>query len=92
MTHTARILLLAAAGACLTSPALAGDSDRPRVAWNPWLEPYVCSAYEYAHKCNAQSGPHSSRCRCLGDDGLGWRLNEYYGPGARNLAPRNGGP
>jgi hypothetical protein len=83
MTHT-RILLLAAAVACLTSPALAG-SYMPR---NPWMQPWTCSAYEDAHKCSALFHPRSARCRCLGMEDMGWRLNEYYGPKAQNGVPR----
>jgi hypothetical protein len=93
MTDTTRTLLLAATVACLASPALAGWSYTPGngYAWNPWMEPSVCGAYEYAHKCNAALSARASRCRCIGT-GLGWRLNEYYGPGAQYLAPRSNEP
>ena len=84
MTRT-RILLLAAAVGCLASPALAG-SYTPR---NPWMETWTCSAYEDAHRCSAIWHPHAARCRCLGIEDMGWRLNEYYGPGSRYLAPRD---
>jgi hypothetical protein len=77
--------ILAAAVAGLTSPVQAG-SYTPR---NPWLQPWTCTAYEDAHRCNAIWHPRSAQCRCLGLDDMGWRLNEYYGPGARNLAPRD---
>lgn len=84
MTRT-RTLLLAGAVMGLTSPAVAGSYT----PWNPWLEPWTCSAFEYAHRCSALWHPRSAHCRCLGLDDMGWRLNEYYGPRARNLAPRD---
>jgi hypothetical protein len=82
MTHT-RILLLAAAVACLASPALA----RPYTPWNPWLQPWACSAFETAHRCSAIYHPRSARCGCFWLDNMGWRLNEYYGPHPRNAPP-----
>ena len=90
-----RIPFLAVVILCLTSPALAGTESPwgPWTPWNPWMKAWACSAYEYAKKCNAQLRPRSERCECVPDGGhLGWRLNVYYGPGARNLAPRDGEP
>ena len=93
-------LLLAAAIFSLASPALADDPGPWRArqsawasSWNPWTEPWACSAFEYAKRCNAQLTPRWQRCQCVPDGGhLGRRIDEYYGPGARNLAPRDGGP
>jgi hypothetical protein len=76
MTRT-RIALFAAALGCLASPALAGSSYSP---WNPWLEPWTCTAFENTHRCNALWHPRSAHCRCMGVENMGWRLNEYYGP------------
>jgi hypothetical protein len=83
MTDTRILLLmplLAATAVGLASPALAG-SYTPR---NPWLQPWTCSAFEDAHRCSALWHPRSAQCRCLGMEDMGWRLNEYYGPKARN--------
>ena len=88
MTRTQILLLVALSAAAvsyLAAPALAG-SYAPR---NPWLQPWTCSAYEDAHRCSAIYHPRSARCRCYGLDDMGWRLNEYYGPGSRYLAPRD---
>jgi hypothetical protein len=52
------------------------------------MQPWTCSAYEDAHKCSALFHPRSARCRCLGMEDMGWRLNEYYGPKAQNAVPR----
>ena len=84
MTPT-RILLLALGLVCLTSPAQAGFFTR----WYHPPAPWVCAAFEFNNKCNALWHPRTSHCRCLGMDDMGWRLNEYYGPGARYLAPRD---
>jgi hypothetical protein len=86
MTKMSRLLLAAAVfgGA---SPALAGV----RMPINPWTPVWACTAAEYAKRCNIELTRHG-HCQCIGGGSMGWRLNEYYGPGARNLAPRGGGP
>jgi len=86
-----RMLLLAAGLQCLASPALAG-AEGPWSPWNPWMKAWACSAFEYAKRCNAELRARPERCECLGGGYMGWRLEEYYGRGARNLAPREGGP
>ena len=83
-----KMLLLAAVVLCLASPALAGTQS----PWNPWAKAWVCSAFEYVKKCNAELNPRSRHCECIGDGYMGWRLEEYYGRKARNLAPRDEGP
>jgi hypothetical protein len=80
-----RFPLLAAGLLCIASPALAGTQS----PWNPWMQAWACSAFEYAKKCNAELNPRSLHCKCLGDSSLGRFLEEYYGPKARNLAPRD---
>jgi len=91
-----RALLLAAAVVCIASPAMAG----PRMAGNspidnspinPWASVWACATAEYAKRCNIELTPRG-HCQCIGGGSMGWRLNEYYGPGARNLAPRGEGP
>ena len=49
----AAVILLFAA------PALAG--------WGRWVAPqcWTCSAYEHAHRCNAEWNVHTRRCGCL---------------------------
>jgi hypothetical protein len=83
-----RTLLLAAAAFSVASPALAAA----RMPINPWAPVWACTAYEYAKRCNVELTHRSQRCQCIGGGSMGWRLNEYYGPGARNLAPRGDGP
>jgi len=83
-----RTLLLAAAVLALASPALAGT----RMSWNPWAPPSVCSAFEYAKKCNAELQIRSRHCQCIGNGSMGWRLEEYYGAKAQYLAPRSDEP
>jgi hypothetical protein len=60
----------------------------------PQMKPaWPCSEYEHANNCKAELQQSSSTdCQCIGGGPMGWRLDEYYGPRARNLAPRNGGP
>jgi len=82
-----RTLLLAAAVFSAAAPAMAG----PRMPINPWAPVWACTAAEYAKRCNIELTRHG-HCQCIGGGSLGWRLNEYYGPGARNLAPRGDGP
>jgi hypothetical protein len=84
MTRTC-ILLFAAAIVCLASPAGAGAHR----LGNPWAEPWTCSAFEFTHRCSALWHPRTSHCQCLGVEYLGRRLNEYYGPKAQYLAPRD---
>jgi hypothetical protein len=61
---TVRTLLFATSVLCLTTPALAGDHFR----W--WTDqsvdaPWVCGAFEYRHKCNAEFHPRTNRCGCI---------------------------
>jgi hypothetical protein len=77
--------MLLAAAVLLPATAQAGT---PRLQ-NPWLEPWTCSAFEFTHRCSALWHPRTAHCQCLGVEYLGRRLNEYYGPNARNLAPRD---
>jgi hypothetical protein len=62
---TIRTLLFAAAVLCLASPALAGD-----FRWWPdqsigasWT--WVCGAFEYRHRCNAEFHPRTNSCGCI---------------------------
>jgi len=80
-------LLLAAAVFGVASPALAGV----RMPINPWAPVWASTAAEHAKRCNIELTRHG-HCQCIGGGSMGWRLNEYYGPGARNLAPRGDGP
>jgi hypothetical protein len=91
MRQTRLPLVLAAGLLWFASPALAGTPS-PWSPWNPWMNTWACGAFEYAKRCNAAWHPRSLHCQCLGGGYMGWRLEEYYGPNARNLAPRNGGP
>lgn len=86
-----RTLLLAAAAFGTASPALAGARMPINSLFNPWAPVWACTAAEYAKRCNIELTRHG-HCQCIGGGSMGWRLNEYYGPGARNLAPRGEGP
>ena len=90
MTKT-RTLLLAAAVFCAASPAMAGVRMPSNSPINPWAPVWACTAAEYAKRCNIELTRHG-HCQCIGGGSMGWRLNEYYGPGAHNLAPRGEGP
>jgi len=87
-----RALLLAAAVFSAASPAMAGTRVAVNSLSNPWAPVWACTAYEYAKRCNVELTVRSQHCQCIGGGSMGWRLNEYYGPGARNLAPRGEGP
>jgi hypothetical protein len=63
---TIRILLFANAVLTLASPALAGDQYHRwphRYVDAPWS--WVCGAFEYRHKCNAEFNVRTNRCGCL---------------------------
>ena len=53
------LVATAAAISFFASPALAG--------WARWApaQAWTCSAYEYAHWCNAEWNIHTHRCGCL---------------------------
>ena len=61
---TMRALLLAAVVLGFASPVLAGDLFP---WWTGWSlpAPWACSAFELAHKCNAELNPHTNRCGCI---------------------------
>lgn len=54
-----RLVAAAALVLCLASPAMAG--------WMHWSAQrgWVCSAYEYKHRCNAELNVRTNRCGCL---------------------------
>jgi len=61
-----RTLLFATAVLCLATPALAGDDYR----WAPDQfagapRSWVCGAFEYRHRCNAEFHPRTNRCGCI---------------------------
>ena len=69
---TIRILLFANAILTIASPALAGDQyhrwghryvEAPYGVNAPWS--WVCGAFEYRHKCNAEFNIRANRCGCL---------------------------
>ena len=88
-----RTLLIVAAIALSTVPALAGDSTRwagPDQHWTPlwgrpWGQPWACAYFESANRCNALWLPHAGHCRCMGMEPLGKDLSEFYGPHYRPI-------
>lgn len=63
---TMRTLLFATAVLCLATPALAGDHYRwwtDQSAGASWT--WVCGAFEYRHRCNAEFHPRTNRCGCI---------------------------
>jgi hypothetical protein len=63
---TVRTLLFGTAVLCLATPALAGDHYRwwtDQSVDTPWT--WVCGAFEYRHRCNAEFHPRTNRCGCI---------------------------
>jgi len=67
---TIRTLLCATAILTLASPAMAGHRHH---GWSyGYADPYlaapwswVCGAFEYGHKCNAEFNGRTNRCGCI---------------------------
>jgi hypothetical protein len=54
-----KMLLFVAGALCLASPV------RAETSWNPWMQAWTCSAFEYAKRCNAEWSQRTTHCRCI---------------------------
>jgi len=54
-------ILFAIGVLCLASPAIAGGLWQHRAASQGW----VCGAYEYAKRCNAEWSTRTNHCACI---------------------------